>query len=86
MQLYRTFYPIASGITHGDIRGLFAHANLLNMDIEPAPSDKWIHESLAMGHNAVVRVMKDYNQVAKLGKEKEIDAIYAGFKKAWPSK
>jgi hypothetical protein len=84
-KLYLMFYPIASGIIHGDIRGLSAHSTEESYDVDPAPAQKWIHEVLVLSHNAVVRVMHDYNAVAEVKCDREVEAITKGFKRAWPS-
>jgi hypothetical protein len=51
--LYRLVYSTLSGIAHGDIVGMQTHATAEGVDVEPGPSEQWIHESLVLGHAAV---------------------------------
>ena len=83
--LYRLAYGTLSGITHGDIVGMQAHATPEGIDVEPGPSEQWIHESLAVGHAAVANVFRTFNEVASLNMDTSIDAIHAGYVAAWPS-
>lgn len=64
---------------------MHAHATAEGVDIEPGPSEQWIHESLALGHAAVAKVFRTYNEVAALNMDAPLEAIHAGFKTAWPS-
>ena len=83
--LYRLVYSTLSGIAHGDIIGMQTHATSETVDVEPAPSEQWIHESLVLGHAAVAKVFHTYNEGAALSMNTPIDAIHAGFNAAWPS-
>ena len=83
--LYRLVYSTLSGIAHGDIVGMHAHATAEGVDVEPGPSEQWIHESLVLGHAAVAKVFHTYNEVAALKMDTQLEAIHAGFKTAWPS-
>ena len=82
--LYRLVYSTLSGIAHGDIVGMQAHATPEGVDVEPGPSEQWIHESLVLGHAAVAKVFRTYNKAAGLGMDAAVEAIHAGFKAAWP--
>ena len=83
--LYRLVYSTLSGIAHGDIVGMQTHATPEGVDVEPGPSEQWIHESLVLGHAAVAKVFHTYNEVAALSMNTPIEAIHAGFNAAWPS-
>ena len=82
--LYRLVYSTLSGIAHGDIVGMHALATAEGVDVEPAPSEQWIHESLVLGHAAVAKVFHTYNEIAALKMDTPLEAIHAGFKAAWP--
>jgi hypothetical protein len=83
--LYRLVYSTLSGIAHGDIVGMQTHSTPEGVDVEPGPSEQWIHESLVLGHAAVAKVFHTYNEVAALSMNTPIEAIHAGFNAAWPS-
>ena len=40
--LYRMLYSTLSGFIHSDIRAIIVHSDLAAMNIEPAPSKKWV--------------------------------------------
>jgi hypothetical protein len=82
--LYRLAYSTLSGIAHGDIVGMQAHAMAEGTDVDPAPSEQWIHECLVLGHAAVAKVFRTYNEAATLNMDVALDAIHDGFKVAWP--
>ncbi len=54
-------------------------------DVDVAPSEQWIHESLVMGHAAVAKVLRTYNEVAGLNMGALIESIHVGFQAAWPN-
>ncbi len=82
-QLYPTFYSFASSMHHLDIGALSAQAEEETLDVDVAPSEKWLGEALIMGHNAVLHCLIHYNEVAQRGMGKELEAATEGFKRAW---
>lgn len=82
-QLYPTFYSFASSMHHLDIGALSAQAEEDTLDVDVAPSDKWLGEALIMGHNAVIHVLIDYNEIAQLGMDKKLETAIQGFQVAW---
>ena len=82
-RLYPTFYANAASMHHLDIGGLLSQADEATLDVEVAPSDKWLGESLIMGHNVVLTALIFYNEVAGLGMQKELEAAAESFQEAW---
>jgi hypothetical protein len=80
---YLTIYSQAASMHHMDISGLTLHADEKNIDADVAPSLEWIIEALVAGHQSAVMVLKQYNDVAVLGMEKEIDRLRDDFLDAW---
>lgn len=81
--LYPTFYSFASSIQHVDIGALSSQTEDETLDVDVAPSDKWLGEALIMGHNAVLHVLHGYNEIAQLGFDKELEKAFSTFKVAW---
>lgn len=81
--LYPTFYSFASSMHHIDIGGLFSQAEDETLDVDVAPSDKWLGDALIIGHNTVLHVLHDYNEVAQLGFDKELEKAFSAFQVAW---
>jgi hypothetical protein len=82
-KLYPTFYGYASSIHHGDIGGLAAQISTGNFQTEIAPSFHAIRDALIMGHQSVIVVLANFNDVAALGLADEIKAAVEGFQKTW---
>ena len=82
-QLYPTFYSFASSMHHLDIGALSAQTEDETLDVDVAPSEKWLGEALIMGHNAVLHCLIHYNEVANLGMGKQLEAATESFKRAW---
>src|SRR5262249_7473814 len=82
-QFYPTFYGYASSIHHGDIGGLAAQISTGNFQTEIAPSLRGIKGALIMGHQSVIVVIDNFNDVANLGLADEIKAAGDAFQKAW---
>lgn len=80
---YPTFYAYASSIHHGDIGGLSAQVSAARFRTELAPSFQAIKDALIMGHQSVLVVIDNFNDVASLGLETEIKAAADAFQKAW---
>src|ERR1035441_6520508 len=83
---YPTFYGYASSIHHGDISGLAAQVSTGKLgDIsglaaqvstgkfraETAPSFHAIRDALMMGHQSVIVVIDNFNDVATFGRSEE---------------
>jgi len=75
----RTF----SSIHHGDIGGLAAQISTGKFQTEIAPSFHADRDALIMGHQSVIVVIDNFNDVAALGLADEIKAAVEGFQKTW---
>jgi len=84
-ELYKTFYSWASSLHHADIVGLSLQVDRSALDLEPAPSEKWLEVALNIGHGSLLRVLRSYVEAADLGMNEEIDSAIKRFKKAWGS-
>ena len=82
-KFYPTFYGYASSIHHGDIGGLAAQISAGKFQTDIAPSFHAIRDALIMGHQAVIVVIDNFNDVAALGLADEIKTAVEGFQKAW---
>ncbi len=82
-QLYLTYYSFASSMHHLDFGGLSAQAEGETCDADVAPSEAWLGEASIMGHSAVWRCLSNYNEVALLGMDKELEAVGQSFIRAW---
>jgi hypothetical protein len=84
-KFYPTFYAYASSIHHDDSGGLAAQISTEEFRTEIAPSFHAIRDALIMGHQSVIVVIDNFNDVAALGMAEEIRAAIEGFQKAWDS-
>jgi hypothetical protein len=82
-ELYSTFYNWASSMIHLDIGGISLQVERETMEVDLAPSERWLEEALVIGHGSAVKVLTDYNEMAKLGLEKEVQIVNTGFETAW---
>ena len=82
-QFYVPFYGTASGIHHMDASGMRGQMTFDAFDVEVAPSDRYVHEALAMSHNLTWRVLYDFNEEARLGMHAEMEAARKGLMTAW---
>jgi len=86
-ELYLLFYRFASSMHHSDIGGLFAQTQTFGaedvLDVDIAPSDKWLNEALIIGHGAVVAVLSDFNEITKQGLDRVVERARRLFIAAW---
>jgi hypothetical protein len=86
-QQYLVFYRFASSMHHSDVGGLFAQTQTSEvedvLDVDIAPSDKWLKESLITGHAAVVAVLSEYNEITKAGLDSVVERARRLFIDAW---
>ncbi|MGB8064514.1 MAG: DUF5677 domain-containing protein [Candidatus Sulfotelmatobacter sp.] len=86
-KLYLTFYRFASSMHHSDVGGVFAQTQPLEaediLDVDIAPSDKWLGVALIIGHGAVVSVLGDYNEITKQGLDSVVERARQLFVEAW---
>jgi hypothetical protein len=72
---------------HSDVGGLFAQTQTSEvedvLDVDIAPSDKWLKESLITGHAAVVAVLSEYNEITKAGLDSVVERARRLFIDAW---
>ena len=80
--LYPTFYRTASSLIHGDIRSLTTQ-NEQTLDVDMAPSLRWIKEALLMGHGTVVLTLTAYAAISGHGMDRELGRAGEAYKKAW---
>ena len=78
-KFYPLFYAQASGMHHFDASGLVAQSNAQALDVEVAPSERWVAESLRLGHTFTFRALFDFNEEAKLGFDGELEAAHNFF-------
>ena len=69
---YPTFYSWASSMHHIDIGGLASQSE--GNDVNVAPSLEWIDIALIAGHSAALIVLEEFNGVAALGFDEEIQS------------
>ncbi len=85
--LYLTFYRFASSMHHGDISGAFAQTQHLQdddvLDVDIVPSDAWLGEALIIAHGALISVLRDYNEIAKVGIDKIVERADKTFLDTW---
>lgn len=88
--LYVTFYKFASSMHHSDMSGMVAQTLRTEaedvLDVDVAPSDKWLKESLVIGHGAVVGVLRAYNEITKAGLDQVVERSTQLFVDAWGPK
>ena len=84
--IYPTFYAYASAIHHGDIAGLSAQISTGKFQTDLAPSFQAMGDALYMGHQSVLVVIDNFNDVADFGMETEIEAAVDAFHRAWNTK
>jgi hypothetical protein len=65
---------MASGIQHVDVSGIGHQIADGLFDVAVAPNEKFVREALNVGHNMSVRVLYEFNLVAQLGHDVEINA------------
>ena len=77
-KLYPTFYGYASSIHHDDIGGFAAQISTGKFQTEIAPSFHAIRDALIIGHQSVIVVIDNFNDVAALGLADEIKVAVRG--------
>ena len=86
--LYPSFYAKASGMIHMDLGGLLTQAAPGKADVEVAPSEAWVGESLTMGYLMTYAALDELNDAAKLKYTDTLTKIHQtyqeGVKKAAP--
>ncbi len=80
---YRTIYRWGSGLMHGDVTSIVANFDLDAGDIDVGPSTKWTHTALRTAHNAMLCLMTDFNEEAKLGFDADIEKAVRAFRETW---
>lgn len=85
-QLYLTYYSFASSMHHLDFGGLSMQTERQAADVDVAPSEAWLDLASIMGHSAALRCLTNYNEVASLGMDRELEVAGENFKRAWGKK
>lgn len=73
------FYAQASGMHHFDAGGLVSQASEQAIDVEVAPSERWVKESLLLGLVFTFRALFDFNEEAKLGFDDALEAVHNSY-------
>ena len=81
VELYRTFYEMASSLHHVDISAVIPQDSDA-LDIT-TPSRDWILDALRMGHMTALATLSRYNEVACHGMEGQLKGALDAFKQAW---
>lgn len=88
--LYVNFYKFASSMHHSDMSGMIAQTLRTEaedaLDVDIAPSDKWLRESLIIGHGAVIGVLRAYNEITEAGLDQVVERLTQTFVDAWGQK
>jgi hypothetical protein len=74
-KFYPMFYAQASGMQHLDMAGLMVQTSDGIFEVEVAPSERYVKESLAMAFNLTFRALHDFNQDAALGLDNQLAAV-----------
>lgn len=81
--VYQTIYRWGSGFVHGDITSIAAAFDLENGHVMVGPSTNWTYTALRTAHHAMLCLMRDFNEEAKLGFDEDMDNAVEAFKHAW---
>jgi hypothetical protein len=82
-RFYPTFYAFASSIHHGDFTGLASQISAGKFVAHVAPSLFAVKDALIMGHQSILVIISNFNEIAKFGLDAEIQAAAEAFTKAW---
>jgi hypothetical protein len=84
-ELYLTLYDLTSRVIHGDISGVAAQSDpepgVLDVDI--APSEKFVALALMTAHGAFVRATSEYITIARPELQPIADSLEEDFVTAW---
>jgi Family of unknown function (DUF5677) len=88
--LYLTFYSRASSMQHLDLGGLSmqtetspTEAGDAELFCDVSPSEKWIEQALVISHGSVLKALVDYNELARLPIDSELETAHTEFFAAW---
>lgn len=81
--LYPTFYSMASSIHHGDFSGLASQISGTTFQPQLAPSLHAVKDALIMGHQSVLLIVTNFNDIGTFGMEAEIQNAFDMFQDAW---
>ncbi len=73
---YPAFYVQASGMEHLDMTGLMSQASANAFDVEVAPSETYVRQSLAVAFNMTFRALFDFNEEAKLTYHDALEGVH----------
>lgn len=80
---YHTFYKLACAGTHLNIYGVQMQLRANGLEVDVAPTTKFLELALITGHGAVISMMEDYDASANLGLGAEIQALHDRFQRIW---
>ena len=81
-QLYVTFYRWSSSMHHVSIGGLASQFEDETLDVDLAPSDKWLEDAFVAGFGSILRLVIMSNREFKLGLDNDIDHVYDMYRQA----
>jgi hypothetical protein len=73
---YPLFYAEASGMHHFDVAGLVAQAGAQALDVEVAPSERWVSQSLLLGFVFTFQALFRYNEAIAGGADDELEQLH----------
>jgi Family of unknown function (DUF5677) len=80
---YHTFYNVACAGTHLNIYGVQMQLRANGLEVDVAPTTKFLELALITGHGAVISMMEDYNASGNLGLDTEIQDLQDRFQHIW---
>jgi hypothetical protein len=80
---YQTFYKVACASTHLNIYGVQMQLRDNGLEVDGAPTTKFLELALITGHGAMISIMEDYNASANLGLDTEIQDLHDRFQRIW---
>ena len=73
---YPLFYAEASGMHHFDAAGLVAQADAQALDVEVAPSERWVSQSLLLGFVFTFQALFRYNEAIAGGADDALEQVH----------
>ena len=73
---YPLFYAQASGMHHFDAGGLVAQSDHQALDVEVAPSERWVSQSLLLGFVFTFQALFRYNEAIAGGADDALEAVH----------
>ena len=83
--LYLTFYSWASSMQHHDFASFSMQSapGVGGFFCDVAPSERWVEEALVISHGSVLKALNDYNRLATLAIDSELETAEQRFLVSW---